>query len=69
MSIATEDIRFSANSLELRDRFQALLTARLRELAISRAKQRGEEIVTEADIEQCLGAAIEDALKSLKTPK
>ena len=69
MSIATEEIRFSAHSLELRDRFQALLTARLRDLAISRAKQRGEKIVTEADIEECLAAAVEDALKSLKTPK
>jgi hypothetical protein len=69
MAIATEDIRFSAHSLELRDKFQALLTAKLRDLAISRAKQRGEEIVTEEDIEQCLTQAIEDALVSLKTNK
>ena len=53
--------------LSCADRFQALLTARLRDLAISRSKQRMRKVVTQDDIDQCLGAVIADALRSFKT--
>jgi len=68
MFMATSEMRFSPESLELLDRFADQLRDDLAQLAIEKARAQGRERVTEADMSAAIPMAIDHALKLIVVP-
>ena len=65
-TITHEELTFSPDSIEFRDRVQDLLSDRLQDLAIQRARGEQRIQITGDDFRQCLRAAIRQVFEELK---